>query len=304
MLPKILQAIGVVGTVVCIALFVREPSFPTPDKLLVFLVFVFMIFHQAVEMLKRFLPFVAILLVYESFRGLADGLNKRVEYMWMVDVDRWLFGGTLPTTTLQRWWWHGQTMWYDFVFYLTYMMHFVFPIILAIIVWKMRPQKYWQLVVSYLFVSFSGFLVFLLFPAAPTWMASDMGLIEPIRRISSDIWWSLGIHDFPSVYNQISPNAVAAVPSLHAAYATLFALYITTLFKSRIRFLAWIYPALIYVGTVYMGEHYAIDEILGALLAVAVFFASPWLTKRIGTGLSWIKTKSKHLHSSLRSKAG
>jgi TRAP-type uncharacterized transport system fused permease subunit len=118
------------------------------------------------------------------------------------------------------------------------MMHFVFPIILAIIVWKLRPQKYWQLVVSYLFVSFSGFLVFLLFPAAPTWMASDMGLIEPIRRISSDIWWSLGIHDFPSVYNQISPNAVAAVPSLHAAYATLFALYITTLFKSRTRFLA------------------------------------------------------------------
>jgi hypothetical protein len=53
-----------------------------------------------------------------------------------------------------------------------------------------------------------------------------------------------------------------------------------------------------------MGEHYAIDEILGALLAVAVFFASPWLTKQIGVGLVWIKTKSKHLHSSLRSKAG
>lgn len=274
----------------CIILFVHDPSFPTPDKLLVFLVFVFMIFHQAKEMLKRFLPFVAILLVYEMFRGIVPHLNHRVEYMWMPHIDRLMFGGTLPTTTLQNWWWHGHAMWYDFLFYLTYMMHFVFPIALALIVWKFRPAKYWQVVVSYLAASFSGFMVFLLFPAAPPWMASNMALIEPIRRISSDVWWSLGIHNFPSVYNQISPNPVAAVPSLHAAYATLFALFITTLFKSPFRLLVWIYPLLIYVGTVYMGEHYAIDEILGALLAVAVFFASPWLARQITSLL--VRTKS------------
>jgi membrane-associated phospholipid phosphatase len=300
MIPKILQAIGVVGSVACVVLFALEPSFPTPDKLLIFLIFVFMIFHQAKEMLKRFLPFVLILIVYESFRGLADGLNRRVEYMWMIDVDRWLFGGTLPTTTLQQWWWHGQTMWYDYLFYLAYMLHFVLPIGLAVLVWKLFPKKYWQLVISYLAVSFIGFVVFLVFPAAPTWMASDMGLIEPIRRISSDVWFSLGIHDFPSVYNQISPNAVAAVPSLHAAYSTLFALYISALFRSRLRFLAWIYPCLIYVGTVYQGEHYAIDEILGALLAVVVFFLSPWLTKNLFRLLHVCKGKLKTAWVALR----
>lgn len=244
-------------------------------------------------MLKRFLPFVLILLAYESFRGIADGLNKRVEYMWMVDVDSLLGFGTLPTTTLQNWWWHGRVMWYDFVFYLPYMLHFVIPISLALFVWKYRPAKYWQVVVSYVTTSFAAFFVFLAFPAAPPWMASDKGLIEPITRISSDVWARLGIQDFPTVYNQISPNAVAAVPSLHAAYATIFALYVMTLFASRWRFLAWIYPALIYVGTVYQGEHYAIDEILGALLAVAVFLASPWITLQISKLLSSINKRTK-----------
>lgn len=278
MLQKTLSTIGIVGTILCLILYIREPSFPTPDKILIFLIFVFMIFHQATEMLKRFLPFVLILLAYESFRGLADGLNKRVEYMWMVDVDRWIGFGTLPTTTLQKWWWHGQTAWYDYVFYLPYMLHFVIPICLALFVWKYRPKKYWAVVISYITVSFCAFFVFLAFPAAPPWMTSDMGMIEPLRRVSSDVWWSLGIHDFPSFYNQISPNAVAAVPSLHAAYATLFALYVTTLFRSKWRYLSWIYPLLIYVGTVYQGEHYAIDEVLGALLAVAVFLLSPRIT--------------------------
>lgn len=242
-------------------------------------------------MLKRFLPFIAILLAYESFRGLADGLNSRVEYMWMVDVDRWLFGGTLPTTTLQNWWWHGHILWYDFLFYLPYMLHFVLPIALAVFVWKKRPSKYWQLVMSYVAVSFIGFFVFLLFPAAPPWMSSELGYIEPIHRISSDVWWSLGIKDFPSFYNEISPNPVAAVPSLHAAYATLFALYITVLFRSKWKYVAWLYPILIYTGTVYQGEHYAIDELLGALLAIAVFFVSPWLITHITSHLRVLHAK-------------
>ncbi len=278
---KPLPVIGVVGVLGCIAIFVKDPSFPTPDKLLIFMTFLFMIFGQTKEMLKRFLPFVAILLVYESLRGFADNLNSRVEYMLMPHVDRFFFLDTLPTTRMQQWLWHGHVQWYDFMFYVPYMLHFVIPIVLAISVWKLQPQKYWQLIVSYVATSFTAFIVFMIFPAAPPWMASQAGLIEPIHRVSSDVWWSLGIKDFPSVYSKVSPNAVAAVPSLHAAYATLFALYVTALFKGRWRFLAWVYPVLIYVGTIYQGEHYFIDELLGALLAVGVFFASPYITTKM-----------------------
>lgn len=256
-------------------LFLREPSWPTPDKLLVFMTFVFMIFGQAAEMLKRFVPFVGLLLVYESFRGIADGLNTRVNFTLMPDADRLMFGNTLPTSTLQSWLWHGTVQWYDFVFYLAYMMHFVLPIALAVLIWKKRPKAYWKYVSAFVIVSFAGFLTYVLFPAAPPWMASQQGVIEPISRVSSAVWAGLGIHDFPSLYNDISPNPVAAVPSLHAAYATLFALFAIKLFRSKWRYLALLQPFLIYLGTVYQGEHYAFDEILGALYGLAAYMIAP-----------------------------
>lgn len=271
--------LGVGGSTASLAVFAAEPSFPTPDKLLLFALFVGLMFRQATQVFIRLAPFVALLLVYESFRGIVPHLNTRVNFMWMVDVDRWLFGGTLPTTTLQNWWWNGQVQWYDFMFYLPYMLHFVLPFALAIVIWKTREQEYWRYITAFISISFFAFLVFLVFPAAPPWMASDLGYIENIERISSSVWFSLGINDFPSLYNQVSPNPVAAVPSLHAGYATLFAIFVITLFKSPWRYVSLVYPVLIYVGTVYQGEHYAIDEILGGVLALAGFLWSPWLLR-------------------------
>jgi hypothetical protein len=277
---SIFQIIGVIAAAFSIVVFLHEPSFPTPDKLLVFACFISMIFKQAGEMLKRFVPFVGLLLVYESFRGIVPHLNNNVHYTWMADVDKLLFFGQLPTSWLQHHLWNGYVQWYDFVLYLTYMMHFVLPFALAFVVWKLREKHYWHYAASYVLVSFAGFLTFLAFPAAPPWMASDKGLIEPITRISSSVWAELGIHDFPSVYNKISPNPVAAVPSLHAAYATLFAIFAFTLFKkSKWKYLSLLYPAFIYFGTVYQGEHYAIDEILGAIYAVGAYFAAPYVLR-------------------------
>ncbi|MEO8863085.1 MAG: phosphatase PAP2 family protein [Candidatus Saccharimonadales bacterium] len=292
---KILRTVGIFGTIACIVIFAREPSFPTPDKLLVFATFVALIFHQAKELLRRFVPFIALLLVYESCRGLVPHLNTHVNYMFMPHADKFLFGGHLPTTLLQNLLWHGHVQWYDFVFYLAYMLHFVLPLVLAVLIWKLRDKEYWRYITAFVTVSFMGFITFLAFPAAPPWMASDMKLIEPITRISSHVFYALGIHDFPSVYNKLSPNPVAAMPSLHAAYATLFAIFVTLLFKTRWRWLAWLHPILIWVGTVYQGEHYAIDEIAGIAYAVAAFFAAPYVLRAVEFVANYLIRKFKVL---------
>lgn len=284
------QIVGIIGTLASIGIFIQQPSFPTPDKLLVFATFICLIFRLAEEMLKRFVPFVGILLVYESFRGLVPHLNSHVNYTWMPQADKVLFFGHLPTAWLQQHLWHGTVQWYDFVLYITYMMHFVLPFALAFVVWRLRDSHYWHYAMSYITVSFMGFLTFLAFPAAPPWMASDRGLIEPIQRVSSHVWSALGIHDFPSVYNRISPNPVAAVPSLHAAYATLFAIFAFKLFKTKWKYLSLLYPAFIYFGTVYQGEHYAIDEILGGMYAVAAYFAAPYVVRAFQRLWRWVET--------------
>lgn len=270
-----MRIIGFIGVLICIAVFLKKPSFPTPDKLLIFATFAAMIFGQARELLKRFVPFVALFLVYESFRGIVPSLNKHVNYGFMVAADKLLFFGHLPTKLMQNRLWNGHVMWYDFVFYIAYMLHFVLPFGLAVLIWKTREKHYWRYITAYITVSFAGFLTFLAFPAAPPWLASDKGIIEPIARVSSSVWYALGIHEFPSVYNKISPNPVAAMPSLHAAYALLFALFATKLFKTRWRYLAWLHPILIWFGTVYQGEHYAIDEIAGIIYAILAYIASP-----------------------------
>ena len=272
------QIIGVVGIIASIIVFVRAPSFPTPDKIVIFMVFLFMIFKQALAMLVRFGPFVLILLVYESFRSIADQLNSHVNYTLAPDIDKLLFGN-LPTVYFQDWLWHGYVRWYDFLLYLPYLLHFVLPIGLGVLVWKTREKHYWRLANTLLVAAFMSFFTFLLFPAAPPWLAAQNQLIEPITRITSDVWFSLGIKDFPSFYNEITPNIVAAVPSLHAAWAVLLSIFIFKLYGRRWGSLSLLYPAVIAFGTVYQGEHYAFDIFAGAIYALVAYLLTPPLMR-------------------------
>jgi membrane-associated phospholipid phosphatase len=233
-----------------------------------------MIFDQALEALKRFSPFIALILIYESFRSIADQLNSHVDYLFAPHLDKLIFGN-LPTVYLQDWLWQGRTSWYDFVLYLPYFLHFIIPLGLGIIIWKTRAKEFWRVMNTFVVVAFASFLTFLLFPAAPPWLASQNHYIQPIARISSDVWHSLGIHDFPSVYNHISPNPVAAIPSLHAAWATLLPIFIYKLYGRRWAALAAIYPLLIYIGTVYEGEHYAADILIGIIYALLAYIVTP-----------------------------
>lgn len=265
---------GVLGTAFCVLEFIHTPSFPTPDKLIIFLFFVFMIFGQAWPMLKRLGPFVAVILVYESFRSVANRINNHVNYSLAPHFDKLIFG-KLPAVYLQQWWWKGHTSWYDVVLYIPYLLFFVIPLGLAILVWKTRDKFYWQVVGTYTLLFFAAFITFLLFPAAPPWMASQNHVIEPIVRVSTYVWTSIGIHNFPSVYNHLAANPVAAVPSLHSACSTLFAIFIFKLYGKRWGALSMIYPTLIYIGVIYEGEHYFFDVVTGIIYAVAAYLAAP-----------------------------
>jgi membrane-associated phospholipid phosphatase len=86
------------------------------------------------------------------------------------------------------------------------------------------------------------------------------------------------------------------VPSLHAAYATLFALIIFKLFKkSKWKYLSILYPALIYTGTVYQGEHYLIDELLGGVYALVGFLAAPYILKGLIRTTRYVALRLKSL---------
>lgn len=297
---KIVSWIGILGTIACIVAFIKAPSFPTPDKLLVFLIFVFMIFNQAWDMVKHFAPFVAILLIYDSFRGLVPFLNSHVNFTLMPAFDKLLFAGNLPTIMLQQWLVRPYVTWYDYVFFIFYLLHFVLSIGMGVAIYVLRRKDYWRYAMTYIIASFTAFFIYLAFPAAPPWMASDNGTIPHITRVSSEVWAAVGITDFPSIYNDFAPNPVAAVPSLHTAFAVLFALFAFKLFGKKWGTLSLIYPFCIIVGIVYMGEHYVFDVVTGAMLAYGAFAAAPYALRLLRPRVAYVRGKASDIKLRLR----
>lgn len=283
-----------------VVLFAVKRNFWTPDTLFVVLLALFVVLGQARLFLIRFAPFILLLLAYDSFRGIADDLNKNVHFYEMINIDRAWFFGNLPTNVLQSWWWHGALNWYDFYFYFLYTIHFLMPVLLGVLIWKTHDKLYWPFVTALAGLSFAAFATYVIFPAAPPWMASDLGYIAPLHRISSDVWAAMGVTNFSEVYANLSPNAVAAVPSLHSAYPLLFAMFIVRLFSWGRVWWVMLYPVSMWVGVVYLGEHYVIDAVLGAAYALAAYYASlalfawwrgPHFTHHYNRGYQWGYTK-------------
>ena len=262
-----------------LAVFVAVRTFWTPDIMFLILLGLFLILGQAKSFVTYFLPFVALILSYEKLRSLATHINKHVHYMEMVHADRWLTGGILPTTWLQQHWYHGHVAWYDFYFYFLYMMHFVVPVVLAVIIWKYRTKEYWFYITALVILSYAGFITYVLFPAAPPWLASELGKIEPIHRISSDVWAAFGVKNFSTYYQQLSPNPVAAMPSLHAAYPFLFTLIARRLWGNRAFLITLLYPISVWIGIVYLGEHYVVDALAGILYAILSYLSAPYVLR-------------------------
>ncbi len=277
--------------------FLLERNFWTPDTLFVVLLAVFVVFGRARAFLYRFVPFIGLLLVYDSFRSIADTLNRSVHYVPMINFDRFVFGGVLPTEWLQHVLWHGHVSWYDFYFYFFYTIHFLAPILIALLIWWRRDRLYWPYVSAFVLLSFAGFLTYVLFPAAPPWLASDNGYIPQIHRISSDIWSAMGVTNFSELYGKLSPNEVAAVPSLHAAYPMLIVLFLARAFTWRRVWWTMFYPISLWVGIVYLGEHYVFDALLGIGYAFVAYWAAIRIFAMRHNHLvgQWVRARARRL---------
>ncbi len=257
----------------------------TPDILFFMFLGLCVLYGAGRQFLIKFGPFVVLLLAYDSLRSIAPFLNSRVNYWEMINFDKFITGGQLPTVVLQQWWYNGSLAWFDYYFYLLYMCHFLVPVVAGLLIWKYREVDFNRYVVSFVLLSYAAFMTYVLFPAAPPWMASELGLIPKIHKISTDIWWSLGVTDFPSLYRTLSPNLVAAVPSLHSAYPFLISLFIFRGFGKRWGTLSLIYPISIWIGIVYMGEHYVFDIVVGVLYVIISYSFTLWFFNKYGQRL-------------------
>ena len=121
-------------------------------------------------------------------------------------------------------------------------------------------------------LTFAAFVTYALYPAVPPWLASRDAVLQPTSKIIDEMWAHVGLLDGAHVLSATGrfANPVAAIPSLHAAYPMLLALFFWKSAK-RWRWLLATYTLAMALTLIYTGEHYVIDIVLGWLYATAVF---------------------------------
>lgn len=229
-----------------------------PDTLLILAILTFCWRTRDRAFLLEFTPLFLVIFSFSVLRGYADDWSPAaVHFLGPIHCDQALFGGVVPPVVMAQW---LQNSWTPFTlarfFTGVYLTHFIAPLALAAAIWHLERRYYWRYAFGFLAMTFSGFICYLLYPAAPPWMAAQQGYLPGAVGSAATMY-------IPSLLQRLNPNPVAAMPSLHAAFPTYTALFALWLWRERVRVLL-VLPVAVCFATLFLGQHYVIDLIAGA----------------------------------------
>jgi hypothetical protein len=237
-------------------------------------------------LMAGFNAFKQMILSQYAFRF--DPLFADIDRALFLGQDPWVvthavFGSPLATTILDHFY-HG---WYA-------------PMALGVIICAWLPADSWRLRTQYL-LSYIGIWLGLgsifasLTPSAgpiyyPALIGPYPSFSEMIAQLESiDKIYELRALDLQALLlstlgsHELTPGAgISAMPSVHNALAVLFAI---AAFRIN-RFFGWvmaIYAFVIWIGSIHLGWHYAIDGIVSLILTICLWRAC-------GTMTDWLET--------------
>jgi hypothetical protein len=229
-------------------------------------------------------PFILILLLYDLLRGYADGLVFHAHELPQLHLETWLFGGTTPTVWLQANLWHGSgdLRWWDYASWFVYMTHFLATTFVAAAIWTWAHDRFARFATMVCALALTGYTTYVLYPAVPPWMAAQDGNLGRANRVVPIVWAHVPIEHLNAVFQHglQYANNVAAMPSLHSAYALLVTLYLWRLTPRLARPLLALYPVAMTFALVYGAEHYVVDCVAGWVYATVVFVGVNWAFDR------------------------
>jgi membrane-associated phospholipid phosphatase len=259
---------------------------------------------------RDWLPLLAVLFAYDLLRGVANeiggglfGLQRwqsnptvsvasiRAHMYAPINFDKLLFAGHVPTVWLQQHFYDpGVAHWYDRLAVVVYLSHFLVSLVLAIVLWCVNYPLFRRYIAALVALTLVTLATYVLFPAAPPWMAGinnafrDQHLavrcVEPnvasscvqVHRVVQDTLHVLGGSTVDSAVEKGAAysNAVAAMPSLHAAIPMLLLVFFWSEVRTRGKIGLSVYAALMALTLIYTGEHYVADVVAGWVYAVVV----------------------------------
>ena len=220
--------------------------------------------------------FVLMWIAYDESRGIADRIGMPIQVESVRDMDRFLFFGHDPTVWLQYRFYEGadSVRWYDVVGSIVYYSHFIVPPVVIATLYVVNRHEWSRYMRRFATVLFVACTMFVLLPTAPPWMAAGgrngVGLhldaLEPLRRPTGNGWRHIGLGAFVKAWDtgRDWANQVAAMPSLHCAFAFFVVVFCFKWVKNWwLRALMLLYPAMMVTTLMYFGEHYFVDGLAG-----------------------------------------
>ncbi len=268
---RAIYAISLAYTVGISGFMLWHRSWFSPDQFFAFAIIAAVFVGRLRLFLSDWIPFLLLFFSYEYLHGFVPLINKNVHVTWMINADRAIFG-FVPTIKLQQTLLQPNTVhWYDILASTLYIAHFIVPMVAGYLFWLTDRKIFKEYTTALIVLSFAAFITYIIFPAMPPWMASEKGYLPPLSKIMDASMANFG-HPLvlPTIYQVFRGDEVAAVPSLHAAYPFLIFLFALKKFKKYGLILAP-YVIGVWFAVIYLGEHYFIDVLLGAVYAFGAY---------------------------------
>lgn len=248
-------------------IFLRERSYPRFEK---FLNKEIHVFASLSTLIKHFAPTLSLYLMYEIIGGLINPVYSKIDWFTPANFERLIFGNVLSIIFQQH-----RTSFLDNLFTVIYVSHPFYLFLLSIILYKKDRDIFKQFSRIMVITCYVAFLIFLIYPAAPPWLATR-GVDNIPRTLINNFYAELNI---PITYEGLARNLYAAVPSLHCALAWNSVLCIRKMGK-KYGVPMFCFTVSLWLATIYTGNHFFLDIVLGILLASIVHVAFGHLSKR------------------------
>jgi hypothetical protein len=248
------------------------------------------------ERLAHAVPMLVAMLVFGgTFTVVKASIPFLMPFSWdqaFEQLDRWLHGGVAPWQLLQPL--LGQPI---ITHAINWAYNFWFYFLSLIWVWQAFRQSDNGLRLQFFLSLTLGWI--LLGNVAATWLSSAgpcyyariVGLPDPYAPLMSYLHrveethaiWALGAQEMLwgnyQMRDVMVGSGISAMPSMHVAIATLFALVCWRV-RRWLGIVMAIYAVIIMLGSVHLGWHYAVDGYLGAAGMLAIWWCVGWCLKR------------------------
>jgi membrane-associated phospholipid phosphatase len=223
----------------------------------------------------------AYLAAYEMPHDDPERLDTRVRVKYPITIDKLLGLGVTPTVRLQRTFSApDQINRFERLLVLSHWIWFAVPHASLGYILLRDPNRFASAAARMYTVFDVGAVFYWAIPTAPPWWAAQHGHLEErdrpieVRRMMIEygpqFWGDL----WPSLYDLLGGNPLAAMPSLHFA-TSLMAAHLLAETGPLAGAVGSLYAGTLGLALVYLGEHYAADLLGGAVLAESVRWVAP-----------------------------